>query len=815
MVGMSIVPRSFKSILFLDILFYLFGLLGIYLFSIKSDLPFQTEYKDSAILITNSVDSFSANLTGKIITTIDGFVFVSPEQTENYLSSLQIGDNVKITFADNSEVEVKLVNYYSFWYCLLAWLIGTSFFVIAIIVLVKARAQKPARLFHWVCIFTALIIMTTWGYYNLQPKFIPIAVRALLHFSVSIVPTIFLHFTLVFPREKKLISPCRISFLYILAAMLFILLNYNFLSQVYELNISNIKAYVLSYNIARSFLIICVIAAIGIFIHSYKTSPSESDKKKLKWILYGFSIGPLGFILLWAIPILLTNKSLLPEEMILILVSVIPITFGISIVKYHVMDVDQLINRSVVYAGVIGILLAFYLLIIGVLTNLTANVDSKTASIITALFIALLFQPFRIKVQKFIDKKFFRVQYNFREALKKFFEEIEHSSSINLLAEKVVNRTYELVPVEKIGFFVLSHENKLTLKSHKHFDLLEHRSIRFQQENLKTELTLPIALPDRVESGVPIETADYKVFQRWGMNLVFPLKSKGSETIGFLVLGEKKSAAKFTIEDVDLLNAVANRTADAIHRIKLQEELVLERVESERLDELNRMKSYFVSSVSHDMKTPLTSIKMFAELLQSSEEIKSEKSKEYLEIIEGESSRLARLIDNVLDFSKIERGVKQYRFEITNLNNIAEQTVKMMQYQFNLHKFNVELNLSKNEYLIYVDRDAVEEALINLISNSFKYSKEKKWIGVETYVQDNFMVLSVKDEGIGISRENSENIFHPFYRIDSKESQRTGGAGLGLSIVKHIMDAHEGKIEVLSELGKGSNFILSFPILKQ
>ena len=139
----------------------------------------------------------------------------------------------------------------------------------------------------------------------------------------------------------------------------------------------------------------------------------------------------------------------------------------------------------------------------------------------------------------------------------------------------------------------------------------------------------------------------------------------------------------------------------------------------------------------------------------------------------------------------------------------------MMQYQFNLHKFNVELNLSKNEYLIYVDRDAVEEALINLISNSFKYSKEKKWIGVETYVQDNFMVLSVKDEGIGISRENSENIFHPFYRIDSKESQRTGGAGLGLSIVKHIMDAHEGKIEVLSELGKGSNFILSFPILKQ
>src|SRR3972149_2798537 len=122
------------------------------------------------------------------------------------------------------------------------------------------------------------------------------------------------------------------------------------------------------------------------------------------------------------------------------------------------------------------------------------------------------------------------------------------------------------------------------------------------------------------------------------MNLVFPIKSTDKEIHGFLVLGAKKSGAKFSVEDIDLLSAVAGRTAASIDRIKLQHELILQRVESERLDELNRLKSYFISSVSHDMKTPLTSIKMFAELLQSSSEIKSEKSKEYLEIIEGESS---------------------------------------------------------------------------------------------------------------------------------------------------------------------------------
>ena len=201
----------------------------------------------------------------------------------------------------------------------------------------------------------------------------------------------------------------------------------------------------------------------------------------------------------------------------------------------------------------------------------------------------------------------------------------------------------------------------------------------------------------------------------------------------------------------------------------------MERVESERLDELNRLKSFFISSVSHDMKTPLTSIKMFSELLQSSGEIKSEKSKEYLEIIEGESSRLSRLIDNVLDFSKIERGIKQYRFEKTSLNEIVIHTLKLMQYQFKLHKFNVEFDLSDEEKPIYADKDAVEEALINLLSNSLKYSKEIKIIRVSTNVKNEFMALTVEDKGIGIDKNNLQNIFNPFFRIGSKKFKEQVG----------------------------------------
>ena len=481
-----------KSILFIDALLYLFGIIGIYLISIKADLPFQTEYNESTITIKKLIGDSASNLEGQSIASINGYVLSSPEETETYLDGLSIGETVKILLSSNTEIKVQLINYYSFSFLILSWLIGSSFFAIAIIVLIKACAQKPARLFHWVCVFTALIMMMTWGYYNIDPKPLGFIFRGILHLSVSIVPALFLHFTLVFPREKKLSSKFWISSLYIVSMIIFIILQYNILSISQDVTISRIKSYVISYNISRIYLIICIIAAIIVFVHSYKTSPSESDKKKLKWILYGLSIGPLSFILLWTLPIMLTDRALVPEELVIILISVIPITFGISIVKYHIMDVDYLINRSVVYALVIGALLIIYLLIIGLLTNFALPVESRISSIISALSVALLFQPVRDRVQKFVDKKFFRVRYNFREAIKNIFAEIHESNDVQFLANKIVKGIDELVPVEKIGFFILnSFSNRLKLLAHKNFDLLVRRSVKFQPEYLKQTCRIP------------------------------------------------------------------------------------------------------------------------------------------------------------------------------------------------------------------------------------------------------------------------------------------------------------------------------------
>ena len=142
---MSIIPRTLKVILLLDAILYLWGVTGIYLISQKADLPFQTNYQDSTITINQLPSDADSSLNGQVINNINGYKLCSPEETETYLDGFKVGDKVKLFLSNQTQAEVKLVNYYSFLYILLTWLVGSSFFAIAIIVLIKSRAQKSSR----------------------------------------------------------------------------------------------------------------------------------------------------------------------------------------------------------------------------------------------------------------------------------------------------------------------------------------------------------------------------------------------------------------------------------------------------------------------------------------------------------------------------------------------------------------------------------------------------------------------------------------------------------------------------------------------
>jgi signal transduction histidine kinase len=390
---------------------------------------------------------------------------------------------------------------------------------------------------------------------------------------------------------------------------------------------------------------------------------------------------------------------------------------------------------------------------------------------------------------------------------------MKKANDVQQLAEVIVSQTDELIPVERIGFFVLKEPgNRLNTLAHKNFDLLDKFSVRFEAENLKTRLQLPVALDDKIEPGISHESADEKVFRRWGIALVFPMIAENLESLGFLVLGEKKAGTRFSTEEVDLLNNISTQAGLEIERLTLQVKLILEKAETERLEALNQLKSLLVSYVSHELLNPLSSIKVFSQLLSTRPRKLDRKSRDFAQTIEGETDRLARMVTNILDSAKIENGEKVYFPKSVELREISQDVLKSMRYQLKKANFTVKLKAPKRAIPILADADAVKQTIINLISNSIKYAGEKRSIRITLSRDTKWAFWSIEDRGLGIPKESQPHLFERFYR-DPSASLHIQGVGLGLPLVKHIMDEHGGKIELVrSEVGKGSIFRLSFPL---
>ncbi|HEY6951678.1 MAG TPA: HAMP domain-containing sensor histidine kinase [Bacteroidota bacterium] len=227
--------------------------------------------------------------------------------------------------------------------------------------------------------------------------------------------------------------------------------------------------------------------------------------------------------------------------------------------------------------------------------------------------------------------------------------------------------------------------------------------------------------------------------------------------------------------------------------------------------ELAQMKSDFVSNVTHEIKTPLALIRMFAETLLLKRVRTESKKQEYYETIVQETERLTRLINNILNFSRMEAGRKEYRFASVDLNGVVRSVLKSYQIHLENEGFTVLTDLNHEPIPIHGDGEALAEALLNLIDNSVKFSREKKFLRIKTGFEKDEVYVEVEDRGVGIDPKQQKKVFEKFYRVSSGLVHTTKGSGLGLSLVKHIVDAHKGTISIRSEPGNGSTFRISIP----
>ncbi len=303
----------------------------------------------------------------------------------------------------------------------------------------------------------------------------------------------------------------------------------------------------------------------------------------------------------------------------------------------------------------------------------------------------------------------------------------------------------------------------------------------------------PVYSRGAVGQEAPIVTASLgKDFPAWRVALYQPAGTSPRDAV-------RRQTTLFTVA-FGLLLLVIGAGLGATYRLVRRE------------TEMARLKADFVANVSHDLKTPLALIRMFGETLEMGRVPDETTRQEYYRVITRESERLSRLIGNVLDFSRIEGGRRQYQMMPTEVEPAIRETLEAFGYVLEQRDLKVEVAVAPGLPAVPLDPDAFGQALGNLLDNAIKYSGGGTTIRVEAGLRDGHLAVSVADEGIGIPPEEHERIFEKFYRLGRSETQGRRGSGVGLALVRHIAEAHGGRVTVESRPGAGSRFTLRFPL---
>jgi signal transduction histidine kinase len=322
--------------------------------------------------------------------------------------------------------------------------------------------------------------------------------------------------------------------------------------------------------------------------------------------------------------------------------------------------------------------------------------------------------------------------------------------------------------------------------------------------------TLLVAVGPEVDSGIeplyvsegwPADGADGP---RWDSYAQLPWMFSSN----YVVLRNRTASP----EEVARSAFATNMTISGLLSLVLIVGLLLAMRATAREKRLSEMKSDFVSNVTHELRTPLASIRVFGEFLGLGRVEDPGRIRRYGEFIESESRRLTQLINNILDFSKIESGAKTYHFETTDVREVVDDVLRTVEVRLRHADARVEWRRPAGEFpVVQADRDALAQVVHNLVDNAVKYSRDDRRVELGTETGARHVRIWVQDRGVGIAREEQDKIFDRFHRVGNSLVHDVRGNGLGLAIVRHVVRAHGGKVTVESTLGHGSRFTIHLP----
>jgi signal transduction histidine kinase len=650
--------------------------------------------------------------------------------------------------------------------CLFCW--ATGFYVFF-----KKLGNKAALLFYFCSLVMGLVLSANIAAMRAIPTSPYVEITATI-----IGPWLLMHFFLMLPEERTKLHNNRLIYLIYLPAVITLLLFF-----IFDYREGQPILWIRSFRIfeyGAGFLAAAIVA-----IFNYSRSASMKTRQQMKIVLVGCLAALIPVLFLNLLPQAVWKQTIIPPGFSVLFIGFIPLSMGYAVVTQKLMDIDVIIRRGVIY-GLITVVMAIILSAAIVLAVNFHESLSTPGEILVALALGgiatALFGPAKKGIEAFIDKLFYKDRYDYRkitQSLNTSLNSINDFSDISRLIVGTVVNTLNLGG----GCLFTNRESGL-------YEVVAAQGT-FADESKQKQLS---SLITKLDNLTVFPSSASKVDP--DVSFLIPLVA-GEKEIGILCLSQKISRQGFSPDDVYLLQGVASVAAIALHRTMLIRDV--------------SMRDTFVSIASHELRTPLTSIVGYADLMihrDPPDDIR----KQWLKHILDNGHRLTTMINDLLNVTRIQSGKLNIKLTAVKLSDVISEVLAMTSGGTDNHEFVVDISPSLPAVLI--DQDKFGQVIGNLLSNAIKYSPKGGKITIAARYDNmrNRAVISVSDEGIGISPDDQSSLFTTFHRIQRKETQGIRGSGLGLYIAKEWTEAMGGEIWLQSELNKGSTFFVGIPV---
>ncbi len=824
--------KSIYFFLLLAILCLVVGIWGAFRLSKRPGIQAALESADGHLRLGRLSPLGSAAKSGlkrgDIILQVDNKPIQSSNDLNFYVDQKKAGESVNLSVQRNGEelnLIVGLEKENGSLFIIVHSLIGLFLWIVGVFVFLKNPGSRVIRIFLISSLAFSLAIFISWEGFPFGPKVFSFILPSVQIFAYTLLPALFFHFSLVYPKEEgaSIQKNPLIYSVYLPSLVLILLMELFYWRAILTNSLSIFQVYKSFFLYSRLYLVAYVVFGLFVLYQTYRKLEFLEDKRKVKWIFWGIVVGTFPFFFLYVFPDVFLNKTFISEITYLFFMLVIPISFAFSILKYQAMDIDVVVNRSLVYSLLTGFIVGIYLLTVGLLGEVlyrATGYEGRLFPILGTLVAALLFNPAKNRIRILVDRTFYRVRYDYRKAIQKFTRQVDLAFSQEELLGLLLKKLDLLLAVNRALIFLRKEDSD-------EFEIAEW--LGFSEDEMKEIESQKNSLPLSLFTATRVQGArgstdfrdiqlmpENQVLKKYEIKLSFPPAGK-EELSCLLLLGKKKSGLRYSAEDVELASQMVQEVVQALQNLKMRERIVIEQLEKKKLEELNKLKTKFISNVSHDLRTPLTAIRFSVDnMLSGVCGDLTDESRRCLQMIKESSLHFSRMIENLLVLSTSESGKIILNREILPLDLVLEEACQMVTPL--AEKKGIALVKEKSEDItVYADGHCLLQILLNLLDNAVKYTGPGGKVTLSSKRIDNekLVEVAITDNGVGISPENLEKIFERFQKVTPAGTVGERGLGIGLDIVKNLVHLHGGEIKVESpvpETGSGAKFSFTLPL---